>query len=385
MSGHGHSLARDICADLDRRTVECQIDREHGGDVQAWAKHARIDPAEIIDFSASINPLGPPASARKAFQASYTEVSRYPDPYGEELRAALASRHEVKPAEILVGNGSTQLIYLLCFALRPRKALVVGPAFSEHANALKLAGAKVSFLSLTANLDFKFSTENFLAAWEKAPELAFLTTPNSVTGQLIPRAKIEKIARTALLKRRFLVIDEAFIDFVEGESVKHLIQDNPFVIILRSLTKYYALPGLRLGYLLAHSRTVTQFAAYLEPWSVNAPAQKVALACLADRSFDLKTEGWLQRERKFLAQALIALKGFEPNPSSTNFLLVRIANDNTGALELRSFLLHKKILIRACNSFPGLGSDHFRVAVRRRKDNRLLLEALREWTAGLLP
>jgi threonine-phosphate decarboxylase len=384
MFRHGHSFARDIRADLDGPIVGHPLDREHGGDVYKWALKARIDPAEIVDFSASINPLGPPASARKAFRRSYTAVSRYPDPYGEELKEALAKRHRMKPAEILVGNGSTQLVYLLCFALRPRKALVVGPAFSEHANALTLAGARVRFLLLTANSDSRFSTENFMAAWGKADDMAFLTTPNSVTGRLIPRAEIEKIARIALLKKRFLVIDEAFIDFVEGESVKPLVRDNPYLIILRSLTKYYALPGLRLGYLLAHSRTVAQLARYLEPWSVNGPAQKVALACLADESFGLKTARWVQRERSFLTQALIELKGFKPYPSSTNFLLVRIANNNR-ALELRSFLLQRKILVRACNSFMGLGSDHFRVGVRRRQDNRLLLNALREWTAGLLP
>jgi threonine-phosphate decarboxylase len=380
MSGHGHSFARDICADLDGPIVGHALDREHGGDVYTWAQKARIDPAEIIDFSASINPLGPPASVRKAFQKSYNEVSRYPDPYGEELKKALAKHHEMKPTEILLGNGSTQLVYLLCFALRPRKALVAGPAFSEHANALTLAGAKVRFLSLTPNDDFRFSTEDFMSAWGKADDMAFLTTPNSVTGRLIPRAEIEKIARIALLKKRFLVIDEAFIDFVEEESVKQLIWDNPYVIILRSLTKYYALPGLRLGYLLAHSRRVAQFAAYLEPWSVNGPAQKVALACLADARFRLNTERWLHRERSYLAQALIALKRFQPYPSNANFLLVRIAN-NASAVGLHSFLLNKKILIRACNSFAGLGSDHFRVAVKRRKDNRLLLEALTEWTA----
>jgi threonine-phosphate decarboxylase len=384
MFRHGPSLARDIRADLDGPIVGHPLDREHGGNVHAWAKKVRIDPGEIVDFSASINPLGPPASARKAFRTSYNEVSRYPDPYGEELKAALAKRHEMKPAEILVGNGSTQLVYLLCFALRPRRALVVGPAFSEHANALTLAGARVRCLLLTPNGDFKFFTEDFLAAWAKADDMAFLTTPNSATGQLIPRAEIEKLARIALLKKRFLVIDEAFIDFVEAESVKPLVRDNPYLIILRSLTKYYALPGLRLGYLLAHSRTVAQLAGFSEPWSVNGPAQKVALACLADESFGLKTARWLQRERSFLAQALIEIKGFEPYPSSTNFLLVRIA-DNHGALDLRAFLLQKKLLIRACNSFMGLGSNHFRVAVRRRQDNRLLLNALREWTAGLLP
>jgi threonine-phosphate decarboxylase len=384
MSGHGHSVARDICADLGGSIVEHLLDREHGGDIYAWARQARIDPAKIVDFSASINPLGPPASARKAFQKSYTAISHYPDPYGEDLKEALARHHELKPAEILVGNGSTHLIYLLCFALRPRKALVVGPAFSEHANALKLAGAKVRFLSLTANVDFKFSTEDFIATWGKTDDMAFLTTPNSVTGQLIPRAEIEKIARIALLKRRFLVIDEAFIDFVERESVKQLIGDNPYLIVLRSLTKYYALPGLRLGYLLANSRRVAQWAAHLEPWSVNGPAQKVALACLADRNFSLKTERWLLQERDFLSKSLIALKRFQPYPSNTNFLLVRIAN-NASAVGLRSFLLRKDILIRACNSFAGVGSSHFRVAVRRRRDNRLLLEALGEWTVESLP
>ena len=307
-------------------------------------------------------------------------MSRYPDPYGEELKEALAKRQKMKPAELLLGNGSTQLIYLLCLALRPRKALVVGPAFSEHANALKLTGAKVRFLFLAADDDFKFSTEEFMGCWDKDDDMVFLTTPNSVTGQLIPRAEIEKIARIASMRKTFLVVDEAFVDFVEGESVKQLIRDNPYLLVLRSLTKYYALPGLRLGYILAHPRRVAQLAAYLEPWSVNGPAQKVALACLADRSFRLRTERWLQRERNFLAQALITLKGFHPYPSSTNFLLVRLAN-KTDAGELRAFLLSKKILIRACNSFAGLGNDYFRVAVRRRNDNRQLLEALREWTA----
>ncbi len=322
--------------------------------------------------------------ARKAFQKSYREVLRYPEPYGEELKETLAKHHGMKSTEILIGNGSTQLIYLLCSALRPRKALIVAPAFSESANALKLAGAKVRFLSLATDGSFEFSTEKFMAAWGKDGGIAFLTTPNSITGQLIPRAEIEKIARIALLERRFLVIDEAFIDFVEGESVKQLIRYNPYLIILRSLTKYYALPGLRLGYLLAHSRRVAQFATYLEPWSVNGPAQKVALACLADRSFGLKTERWLRRERNYLTQALIGLKSFQPYASSANFLLVRIAN-NASAVELRSFLLNQKILIRAFNSFAGVGADHFRIAVRRRKDNQRLLEALREWTARLRP
>jgi threonine-phosphate decarboxylase len=380
MSGHGDSLARDFRPAVDRAFLDLRLDREHGGDVSAWARRAGIEAEKILDFSASINPLGPPPVARKVFQASYREISRYPDPYGAELKQALARWHELEPEEVLLGNGSTQLIYLVCTTLRPRKALIVAPAFAEYANTLTLAGAKVRFVFPVPQNSFDFSTEKFMAAWEKDDDLVVLTTPNSLTGRLIPKAEIEKIARMALIRQKFVLVDEAFIDFIEEESVKNLVRANPYLVVLRSLTKYYALPGLRLGYLLAQSGRVEQLAAYLEPWSVNGPAQKVALACLADANFRLKTERWLYRERSFLAKCLRRLKVFHPYPSTTNFLLVRIEHNSADAVELRAFLLRQNLLIRACDSLPGLGAGYFRVAVRRRKDNQRLINALKAWT-----
>jgi threonine-phosphate decarboxylase len=382
MPGHSDSLAHDFRAAVDGARLEPQLDREHGGDVDRWARHAGIEAHEILDFSASINPLGPPPSARRAFVNSYGEISRYPDPHGEELKEALAEHHGMNPAEVLIGNGSTQLIYLLCAALRPCKALIVGPAFSEYANALTLAGADIRQFTLGPDDGFQFSTERFMAAWEKGCNMVFLATPNSVTGQLIPKAEIGNIARLALARKSFLVVDEAFIDYVEGESVKTQARHNPYLIVLRSLTKYYALPGLRLGYLFGEACTVAQLAAYQEPWSVNAPALNVALACLEDESFTSKTERWLQRERKFLSQRMAALEGLHPLPSQSNFLLVKIDRSGGKAPPLGTFLLNKKILIRACDSFAGVGVDYFRIVVRRRKDNRRLLAALEEWTAS---
>jgi threonine-phosphate decarboxylase len=357
------------------------VDRTHGGDVAHWAESTGIKTSEILDFSASINPLGPPTGARKAFIASSGAISCYPDPYGDQLKKALARRHGMDPAEILIGNGSTQLIYLLCAAFRPRAALVVGPAFSEYANALALTGANIRMLPLGADEGFRFSTERLMAAWDKDCDIVFLATPNSVTGQLIPKAEIEKIAHVALTRKSMVVVDEAFIDFVEGESVKRNVRRNPNFIVLRSLTKYYGIPGLRLGYLLGDARRVEQLAVHQEPWSVNAPALNVALACLEDASFATKTNRWLEGEREFLFEQLAALEGLHPLPSKTNFLLVRIDKCGTDALELRTFLLRKKILIRACDSF-GLGVNYFRVAVRRRQENRRLIAALAEWMAS---
>jgi threonine-phosphate decarboxylase len=380
MPAHGDSLARDFRAVVGDARITPRLDRVHGGDVVASARTVGIDPKEIIDFSASINPLGPPPSARKAFIASYDEISRYPDPYGEKLKEALARRHGMKTTEVLVGNGSTQLLYLLCAVLRPRTALIVGPAFSEYANALALAGSNIRSLSLNVHDGFQFSMQRVMAAWDKNCDLLVLTTPNSVTGQLIAKKEIETIARLAFVRKSLVLIDEAFIDFIEDESVKMLVQHNPFLIVLRSLTKYYALPGLRLGYLLGAARRVAQLADYREPWSVNGPALSVALASLADAGFAIKTARWLEQERTVLLQGLTKLGGFHPFPSRTNFLLVKIDTRRGDALQLRSFLLRKKILIRSCNSFAELGGDFFRIGVRRRKDNRQLLVALSEWT-----
>lgn len=380
MSGHGDSLARDFRPTGDRALLAPRLDRTHGGNVDAWARSSGVEVGELLDFSASINPLGPPSSAREAFVESYAEILRYPDPYGDKLKEALAERHGLSPAEVLIGNGSTQLIYLLCAALRPRNALIVGPAFSEYANALTLIGAKVASFNLSPDNGFQFSTKRLSAAWDKDCDIVFLATPNSVTGQMIPKVEIEKVAHIALARKTILVIDEAFVDFVETESIKALVRRNPYLIVLRSLTKYYALPGLRLGYLLGETGRVAELAAYQEPWSINGPALNVALACLKDSSFATKTERWLERERKFLFERLTALEGLHPLASRTNFLLVKIERSHGDALRLRSFLLQKNILIRACDTF-GLGVNYFRIAIKRRKNNQRLLTALTEWTS----
>ena len=311
---------------------------------------------------------------------SYAEILRYPDPYGDKLKEALAERHGLSPTEVLIGNGSTQIIYLLCAALRPRNALIVGPAFSEYANALTLIGAKVASFNLSPDNGFQFSTKRLSAAWDKDCDIVFLATPNSVTGQMIPKVEIEKVAHIALARKTIVVIDEAFVDFAETESIKALVRRNPYLIVLRSLTKYYALPGLRLGYLLGETGKVAELAAYQEPWSINGPALNVALASLKDSIFATKTERWLERERKFLFERLTALAGLHPLASRTNFLLVKIERSHGDALRLRSFLLQKNILIRACDTF-GLGVNYFRIAIKQRKDNQRLLAALTEWTS----
>jgi len=356
--------------------------REHGGDIYGAARALGLAPSEIVDFSASINPLGPPRSARRAFTKSYAEISHYPHLEGSDLREALARRHGLNPEKVLLGNGSAQLIYLICRALRPKSALVVHPAFCEYAHALELVGCAVRSYRLSADEEFRFCLTKLEPELRRELDLIFLANPNSVTGGLVPRSEIEELASLALRKRFFLVIDEAFIDFIEEESANRLLRANPYLIILRSLTKYYGLPGLRIGYLLGNEKIVRLLAHQQEPWSVNLPAQRVALACLGDEGFKSRTNRWLQGERKFLLKGLRRIPGLLPYPSRANFILVGC--DRSPASEVRAFLLQRKILIRVCDSFLGLGKNFFRVAVRRRNDNRRLLKGLEEFTKSAL-
>ncbi len=333
----------------------------------------------MLDFSASINPLGPPRSARGAFLRSWSELARYPDPYGEKLKAALGERHGMNSAEILLGNGSTQLIYLLCAALRPRAALIVAPAFSEYANALALSGASARTHAPAAADGFHFSLDSFFAAWDKDCDLVFLAHPNSVTGRLLEPRALEAIAAAALARKTPVVIDEAFIDFIEDASAKRLVRDHPYFLVLRSLTKFYGIPGLRLGYLLGDARRIAQLAHHQQPWAVGGPALSVALACLSDAGFAAKTGRWLEGERNFLWQRIGSLKEFSPLASQANFLLVRIERAGADARALQKFLARRKILVRTCRSF-GLGANYFRIAVRRRSENRRLIAALGDWS-----
>ena len=304
-------------------TTRAYVDRTHGGDVEHWAQSVGIEAGEILDFSASINPLRPPATARKAFIESYDAISRYPDAYGNKLKKTLATRHGMKPAEVLIGNGSTQLIYLICAVLRPRKALVLGPAFSEYSHALtprRSPHPHSFFFQPIAALGFQWKTS--WQRWETDCDVAFLATPNSVTGQLIPKAEIETIAHFALTRKTLVVADEAFIDFVEDQSVKRKVRHNPNFLVLRSLTKFYGIPGLRLGYLLGDARRVEQLAVHQEPWSVNGPALNVALACLNDMRFITKTNRWLEGERQFLSEQLTATEGIA-SPAVENQFFAR--------------------------------------------------------------
>ena len=348
---------------------------DHGGNVFAIARSLGVRPEDILDFSASINPLGPAPGVRDALSALFDRIVHYPDSDCAELREALARVHGVEPANICVANGSTELIYLLPRLAPGKRALVITPCFSEYAKALMRDGWSVDRFQLASADGFTLPLERLEKSIRKGYDLLILGNPGNPTGRLYRLSEVEALFGLCRGAGCFLVIDEAFIDFCEEESAKHHAAAIEGSIVLRSLTKFYALPGLRLGYAVASAMTIARLAAIREPWSVNTPAQEAGLASLADTGYSVATRKFVAAERTHLSARLAAIPGLQPFPSAANFLLVEAVR-GPSAGELAGRLHEELILIRVCTDFPGLNDRFFRVAVRSRNENERLVATL---------
>jgi threonine-phosphate decarboxylase len=344
----------------------------HGGDVYHLARALGVDLADLLDFSASINPLGFPPGLNNAVQEALKEIVHYPDRRSLKLRAALAAYHRLTPETILVGNGSTELIYLAARALGPRRGLIVTPAFSEYEHALDLARVPAAFQPTDASDDFTL---------RKVPEvhegdLVFLAHPASPSGALLDPELFLAVAAAVEAAGAYLLLDEAFVDFVEEASLKIHLGRFPRLLVLRSFTKFFGIPGMRLGFLLGAPELVARLAAAQEPWSVNTMAQAMGVACLADPEYMSRTRTLIAREREFLFNRLAALPGLSPFPGVVNYLLVKLTRPGMTAAFLREQMLAHRIVIRDASNFRGLDERFFRIAVRGRDENERLLAAL---------
>ncbi len=351
---------------------------DHGGNIFTIARSLGVQPEDILDFSASINPLGLAEGVGEAVYASFDRVMHYPDSGSTELKKALAGFHGVDDARVTVANGSTELIYLIPRLLAgERRGLVVAPAFSEYAKALSSAGMEVNYLNLNAENGFRFSLEEFENRLSEGYDVVFLCNPGNPSGTLIPLPDIAAVLDLCRAAGTFLVLDEAFMDFCEEGSGKYLVMDRGQGIVLRSMTKFFAVPGLRIGYAMASPAIVRRLESMRGPWSVNTPAQIAGVVSLRDEEYIRRTIRYVEAERAFLASELARIEALRPFPSAVNYLLVRITEGYT-ASELRKELIKRFILIRDCSNFQGLDGGFFRVAVKKREENVKLLEALKE-------
>jgi L-threonine-O-3-phosphate decarboxylase len=351
---------------------------------------AGCSPEELLDFSANVNPLGPPAAVRTVLQQMLltphlNPITTYPDPDSQRLRHALADLHQLDPEWIRVGNGAAEwLTWAARDAATHGSVFLPVPAFADYSRALLAAGASFWPLPLPLASPEEWSLTALLKQIPAKPRggTLWINNPHNPTGHLWSQGELLEV----LPQFQLVIVDEAFMDFLpavpgsddqpQSQSLLPWIDAYPQLVVIRSLTKFYTIPGLRLGFVVAHPSRLQRWQTWRDPWSVNGLAQLCGMAALEDPAFRAQTYHWLPSARQDLLQGLQRLGEVHPYPGAANFLLVK---SNFSAVELQRHLLQShKILIRDCQSFPELGDRYFRVAVRTPPEHIRLLQACAE-------
>lgn len=340
----------------------------HGGDIYT---DRGIPPEQLIDFSASLNPLGMPHSVRQALSDIARTRPCYPDPLCRELKYRL-SAYESMPVEyFFCGNGAAEIIYRLVSALRPKKAGVLAPTFSEYERALDVAECEVVRFELAEYNDFEL-TDQILPYITEDMDMLFLCNPNNPTGRITSFELMQQIAERCEQTGCLLVVDECFLDFVEGaRSMTQLLWGNKHLVVLKAFTKIFAMAGIRLGYCLcSDSALIARLERAGDPWNVSVPAQQCGIAATKEKEFVQQTREFVRQEREYLSSELRVI-GFRVYKSEANYLMFRCDDS-----KLDSRLLKYGILIRSCADYVGLDEYDYRIGIKTHEHNTALTHAL---------
>ncbi|ABK78598.1 threonine-phosphate decarboxylase [Cenarchaeum symbiosum A] len=337
----------------------------HGGPYSAGALPG------LVDFSSNVSPAGPPPSVGRSLKGMMNRVSVYPDPASSSLRARLARYAGLRIRQITVGGGATAIIHDFCRAfLRGRKTLVVSPTFGEYEAAARLAGARVSRFEA---MEVGAETEKLAGAIPRGGCL-FLCNPNNPTGELLSKEQVGRLVRAAARRSALVMVDECFIELSRKprESILDMAGRLSNMLVLRSLTKSFGLAGLRVGYAAGPQGIIDVLEKVRIPWSVSGPAQDMAEAALSCTSHLVSARKMIFKEAGFLRRGISGIDGFECLDTSANFMLVRTRLRGSA---VRDRLIKRGILVRDCSSF-GMDGHYIRIAVRTRRENKMLVEAL---------
>lgn len=340
----------------------------HGGD-----RYGRPD---IMDFSANMNCFGMPETVRQAAIEGVMDSHHYPDAFCRGLKEAIARTvSDIRPEQVICGNGASELIYALAHAVRPKRAILPVPCFLEYERALQSVDCEITFHYLKEETGYQLD-KTFLEKLTSETDIVFLCNPNNPTGILIERELLRQIIEKCRDKRIWLVIDECFLDFAPQRGryeAEPYLKENNCLFILKAFTKLFAMPGLRLGYGLCGSgELLKKMEAQLPPWNVSIPAQAAGRAACRESEFARKTAEAIAAERVRVKKQLSAM-GFRVIDGAANFLFF------SGGAGLSAYCLQKGYQIRDCSNFRGLHPGDYRMAIRLPEENNALLSILEEW------
>ncbi len=335
---------------------------------------------EWMDFSANINPLGISRGVRHAIETEIENIVHYPDPSARALKSAISERYGIPRDRIVLGNGGAELFYVFFHAVRPKRVLLPIPSFSEYERAALSAKAEVVYFPLREEDGFRVNEKN-LCGEMRSGDCLILGNPNNPTGQRIKSTVLANIIEEALHRHAFVVVDESFMDFCSDScdyTVRLMTGKYDNLIVVQSLTKFFAIPGLRLGFAVMKPDLAEKLDATKDPWNVNLLAQAAGVAALCDIDYQESTMDWLKKEREYLFRKLSDIDGIKVYRPSVNFIFLRLRQDWGDAGFFSARMRGKGILIRDCSNYPGLDRSYIRVAVRLRTENEMLLDAFHD-------
>ena len=381
----------------------------HGGNIYKIFREKNIK--EILDYSSNINPYGIPDSLKKRITENLEILERYPDPDYIELRQKLAHLNKVDISNIILGNGAIEIIFLFMEVINPKKILIVSPTFGEYERAVKATERlenssvlgdsdkkkndknncgkqkiEIEYFELKESDDFKLNIHNLKNELEKKYDLLIICNPNNPTGKFLKLDETEEILKECNKYNTKLFIDEAFIDFLEDgikESIINTKENKQNLFVTRAFTKFFAIPGLRLGYGVYFDKNLEkEISEKKEPWSVNNIAEMAGLTVLDDTEYIEKTLKWIEEEKIYMYEKLNKISGIKVYETEVNFITGKIDeklfSEGLNVKILREKMIEKGILIRDASNFKFLDERFFRLAIKNRKNNDRVIETLKK-------
>jgi len=330
-------------------------------------------PETVIDFSENVNPLGPPSFVKEQWTSYLNLITTYPDPLGEPFLTASANYHGVEKEKVLIGNGAAEIFACLASRYQNKRALIIHPTFSEY--EATLSPYNVTIKEIIALQEFPL--EKVLQEMENS-DVLYICRPNNPTGYLYPLERIIQLAKYAKKYSCEIILDEAFLDFIdEKESFIPFLEDYPHVVVVRSMTKMYAIPGLRLGYVIAQEEIIKELRRKLPHWNSNSLALHIGADCLKEEAYRRKTIDYASSGREDLVEFLEQWN-CRVLPSQTNFLCFQLS-DPTKSESFFRYLLRKGCVLRHSENFKGLDGKWFRVGKKKRERMDLLKKEMTAW------
>ncbi|MGD9309014.1 MAG: pyridoxal phosphate-dependent class II aminotransferase [Desulfosarcina sp.] len=349
----------------------------HGGNIHQLARHLGCRPSEISDMSANVNPLGPLPALIAHVKASLPAIAALPEVDASGIVEAFARHHGIDPGQVMPGNGTTELIYLIPRALEAKNALVVGPTYADYHDACRMSRTTCAHL-ICPQSDHFIPDMQAIRRAAATVDLVFLCNPNNPTGTLLARQAIQDLCQS--LPDTIFVIDESYLPFAPRPSAVSVITaDNPNLLVLNSMSKAFRIPGLRIGFVTGPTALITRLAAYGLPWSVNALAQ-AAVAWLMGHPHDVaqflaSTRAFIEKEKRRIEESIHQESQARCFSSATSFILMRLPRGMKAAA-VGAHMAGQRILIRDCTNFIGLSDAFIRVSLRSETENRRAMDLL---------